>query len=116
MPYLLILINILLMTSGQLLFKQSAVFLNKHKDLGGFEKFFFNPWFYMAIVSFAIATIIYIKILTTLQLSTAYPVITTLAYILTIYGSVYFFSEKITPFNILGVLIILIGITISSIK
>jgi len=114
MPYLLIILNVILMSAGQLLFKKSAVFLNAHAELSQINRFLLNPWFYLAGLSFTVATIIYVKILTNMQLSAAYPTITTLAYILTILGSIYFFNEKLSLINVIGISIIFIGIALAS--
>lgn len=114
MQYFLIILNVILMSIGQLLFKQTAIFLNAHGELSMINKFLLNPWFYGAGISFASATVIYVKILTNMQLSTAYPIITTSAYIFTIFGSIYFFNEKLSIINVFGISIIFIGIALSS--
>jgi multidrug transporter EmrE-like cation transporter len=114
MTYALIFFNIILMSLGQLLFKQSAIFASKHQELTQINRLILNPWFYIAGTSFAIATIIYIKILENMRLSIAYPIITTVAYILTITGAIYFFNEKLSFINVLGILIIIIGIIFSA--
>ena len=114
MTYFLVCFNIILLSIGQLLFKQAAIFSNSHSELSQLEKYLLNPWFYVAGASFVITTLVYMKILTNLQLSISYPITTTLAYALTIIGSVYIFNEKLSIINTLGIGIIFIGIVLAS--
>lgn len=114
MTYLLIIIEVSLLTIGQLLFKQAAIFSNMHTELSQLEKFLFNPWFYLAGTSFIVATLVYMKILTNMELSVAYPITTTLAYILTIFGSLYFFNERMSAVNAIGIVVIIFGIILAS--
>lgn len=116
MPYLLIITNVLLMTIGQLLFKQTAIFSNNHPELNIFAKFLLNPWLYFAGLSFAAATIAYVRILTTMQLSLAYPLVTALAYTLTIFGSLYFFGERLNMVNFWGILFIILGVSLTTLR
>jgi multidrug transporter EmrE-like cation transporter len=114
MKYFLLIFEIVTLSIGQLFFKQSAIFFKDHIELGTYLKYLLNPWLYLAGISFFAAAIVYVKILTNMQLSIVYPIITTLAYVFTILASVYFFSEKITFINIIGISIIFIGILLTS--
>ena len=115
MPYLLILINTILMSIGQLFFKQSAVFVNAHTDLNLITKYLLNPWFYGAISFFGLATLTWVQILTTMKLSIAYPILS-VSYILTAVGAYYFFGEKLSVVNLVGMFLIMVGVSLVSIK
>lgn len=115
MPYLLIIINISLMSIGQLFFKQSANFFNNNGQLSFILKYLLNPWFYAAVFSFAISTFIWVKILTQMKLSVAYPILS-ISYILTTVGAMILFHEKFSLINFLGIFFIMIGVSLVSIK
>ncbi|MBM3256368.1 MAG: hypothetical protein FJZ04_02780 [Candidatus Moranbacteria bacterium] len=115
MLYLLLLVNILLMTAGQLFFKQSAIYANLHPDLDFFQKYLLNPWFYGAVSFFGVATITWVQVLTYLKLSVAYPILS-ISYILVALGAFYFFGEKLSLVNILGIFLIMCGVSLVSIK
>lgn len=112
MPYLLLVINVIIMASGQLLFKRSANYINENSDLGFPMTYITNPWFYIAISLFAVSTVIWTQILTKMPLSIAYPIVS-FAYLLTVFGAFFFFQEKITHLGILGVFFIIFGISLT---
>lgn len=115
MPYLLLTINILLMSIGQLLFKQAANFFNNNGNLSFLSKYLTNPWFYGAVFSFGISTFVWVKILTQMKLSIAYPILS-ISYILTTIGAMLLFNEKLSLMNFFGILFIMIGVSFISIK
>ncbi|HUY53041.1 MAG TPA: hypothetical protein VMV24_00490, partial [Candidatus Dormibacteraeota bacterium] len=62
MPYTLLVINVAIMASGQLLFKRSADFINANPDLR-FPMFYLaNIWFYIAVFLFVISTFIWTQV------------------------------------------------------
>jgi len=103
------------MSVGQLFFKQAAIFVNGHEKLNVVTRYLFNPWFYAAIFFFATATFTWVQILTKMKISVAYPILS-ISYILTAIGAYYFFGEKLTPINIAGVFIIMLGVSLISVK
>lgn len=115
MPYFLLFINILLMSAGQLFFKESALFINKNSELSFIQGYINNPYFYAAVSFFAISTFVWVKILTQMKISVAYPLLS-LSYILTAIGAYYIFQEKITSLNLVGVFLIMSGVALISIK
>jgi multidrug transporter EmrE-like cation transporter len=115
MPYLLLTVNIVLMTIGQLFFKQAALFVNGNERLNIITRYLFNPWFYGAISFFALSTFTWVQILTKMKISIAYPLLS-VSYILTALGAYYFFGEKLSPTNIVGIFVIMIGVSLISIK
>ncbi len=108
-------INIVLMTVGQLFFKQAAIFLNQHGDLNFVSRYLFNPWFYAAISFFAVGTLTWTQILTSMKISVAYPLLS-VSYILTALGAYWLFGEKLSLLNMSGILFIMIGVSLVSAK
>ncbi len=115
MPYFLLTINVFLMSIGQLFFKQSAIFCQHHPELNIILKYILNPWFYIAVSFFAIATFTWVKILTQMKISVAYPILS-ISYVLTAIGAYYIFQERLTALNLVGVFLIMVGVSLISIK
>jgi len=115
MPYLLLIVNIILMSIGQLFFKQAAIFVNGNERLNLITRYLFNPWFYAAIFFFATATFTWVQILTKMKISVAYPILS-ISYIITALGAYYFFGERLNSINIAGIFIIMLGVSLISIK
>jgi multidrug transporter EmrE-like cation transporter len=103
------------MSIGQLFFKQAANFINNNEHLNFLLKYLLNPWFYGAVSFFGISTFVWVKILTQMKISIAYPILS-ISYILTAIGAYYIFHEKFTTLNMVGVFLIMIGVSLISIK
>ena len=115
MPYFIIFINALLMSTGQIFFKKAALFINAHSELNIVKQYLFNPYFILGVATFGIATLTWTKILTTMKLSIAYPLMS-LSYIFTAIGAYYIFNEKLSYINIIGILLIIAGVALLSAK
>ena len=115
MPYILLVINVMIMASGQLLFKRSADFINANPHVRFPMYYITNPWFYAAVSLFVVSTFVWTQVLTRIPLSVAYPIVS-FAYILTVLGASIFFHEQISPLGILGVLLIMTGITLTVLR
>lgn len=115
MPYVLLVINVFIMASGQLLFKRSADFINQNPNLTFPMNYMTNIWFYAAVILFGVSTLVWTQVLTKVPLSVAYPIVS-FAYILTVAGAYFIFREKITPTDIMGVILIMTGITLTALK
>jgi len=115
MPYILLLLNVFIMASGQLLFKRAADFINQNPGLTFPMTYITNIWFYAAIALFAISTFVWTQVLVKVPLSVAYPIVS-FAYILTVLGAAVIFHEKISPLGVVGVILIMIGISLAAMK
>lgn len=115
MYYLLLALNVLIMASGQLLFKRSADFINEHPNLLFPMNYLTNIWFFAAVLLFALSTLVWTQALTKIPLSTAYPIVS-FAYIITVFGAAVLFNEKISGYDIVGVMLIMSGITVVALK
>lgn len=102
------------MSIGQLFFKQSAIFSN-NTELNIIYKYLLNPWFYGAVSFFAISSFVWVKILSEMKISIAYPILS-ISYILTAIGAYYIFQERLTALNMVGIFFIMLGVSLISIK
>ena len=72
-----------------------------------------NPWVISGFLAAFLASLAWMAALTKLPLSSAYPFMS-LTFVLVIFFSGIFFSEAITALKIIGVALILLGVTIGS--
>jgi len=100
-----------LMSVGQMLFKKAATVSAFVDQSNIFLKYFTNLWFLVALAVFGIATLVWVFALSKGELSILYPV-TSVAYVIVPVLSVFVYGEKLTPIGIVGILVILAGITL----
>lgn len=115
MAYFLLALNVILMASGQLLFKKSADFMTSNPQLQFPMNYLTNVWFYAAILVFGFATLVWTQVLTKLPLSLAYPIASS-AYIFTVAGAYFIFREHVDLLDYVGVALIITGITLTALK
>lgn len=107
MNYFLIFINIVLLVSGQTLWKIGIA----GKDLKGIQGVImamFSPWVIAGIVLYVIATVVWIYLLSRMPLSLLYP-LQSLAYIAAVFVAIFVFKEHVSPIRWIGVAVILVG-------
>jgi drug/metabolite transporter (DMT)-like permease len=109
MRYVLLVAFALLLSSGQVLFKQAAI--------GGIGKPFllalFNGWMVAALILYAIATVLWVWILRTTSLSIAYPFVA-LGFVLVPLAAHYLFGEPFEARHVLGTVLIIAGLFVIS--
>ena len=116
-----LLLFVSLMCMGQILFKKTAIKLSETDQ--NINKTIINlllsvlqiPYFFLALIIYAVATFYWLYILQKIPLSLAYP-FTALAMIIIPIASYYLFEETINVYYWIGAFFIFIGITIISIK
>ncbi len=113
---------VLLMCSGQILFKKTALILsqsnlaiNFNKILDTFIILIKIPYFFFALIVYASATLFWLFILQKIPLSIAYP-FTALAMVIIPVLSIFLFQEKLSLNYWIGATLIVIGIFIISVK
>lgn len=106
----LIIINALLMSLGQILFKYASLFMNSKGTSTLIEKYLYNPWLLFAIFTYGLATLLWVYILTSFKLSVVYPVTIGLSYVLTLAGAYFIFGEPLGFLGGVGIMLILVGI------
>ena len=105
-----------IMSMGQLLFKKTALTISENTTntaglIEGVSRAIQTPWLYLALTTYALATVLWLYILQRIPLTIAYP-FSALAMLLVSLLSIYFFSEKLTLSYFLGAFLIILGITI----
>ena len=113
-----------LMCIGQILFKKTAIQLSKSNEANkSYNSDILNsllavvqiPYFFFALIIYAIATFYWLYILQKIPLSLAYP-FTALAMVIIPVASYFLFKESITIYYWFGALLIFLGIIVISIK
>lgn len=109
--FLLILLNTIVLVSGQFLFKFGLSSKDvSFQSLGAIIRLMFSPYIFSGLFLYAFATVLWLFILTRVQLSIAYP-IQSIAYILAVFGAYFVFNEPITLYKIIGCIFIMIGVS-----
>ncbi|WP_068783911.1 EamA family transporter [Paenibacillus phocaensis] len=107
LSYLLLLGNILLLVTGQVLFK---IGLSRSGGLH-WVKLATSPAVIGGIVLYVLATLLWFAVLSRLPLSVAYP-LQALAYVLALIPAYFLFHETITLTKLAGVAVILLGVVL----
>lgn len=120
--FLYLLFFVFLMCMGQILFKKTALILSKSYYSINISKAFESllilikiPYFFLALIVYASATIFWLFILQKIPLSIAYP-FTALAMVIIPILSIFLFQEKLSLNYWIGATLIVIGIFIISVK
>ncbi|MDB5055768.1 MAG: eamA-like transporter family protein [Bacilli bacterium] len=108
--FLLVLLNTLLLVCGQFLWKVGL----QHNEMG-FKSFraaaqlILSPYVLGGLAIYGVATVLWLFILSRVELSLAYP-IQSLAYIIAVIGAYWVFDEPLSAVKIVGCLLILSGV------
>lgn len=111
---LAILISVFLAVVGQLLLKMGMLRVGKFSFnistlVHQYVKILLNPFVIAGLVGFFISMLIWLYVLSRMELSLAYPFVA-LNYVLILFGSYFLFKEAITPMKVIGVVVIIIGV------
>jgi len=108
---LLILLNTLILVSGQFLWKIGMTNRSVSFDsIGAIFRVMISPYILSGLFLYGMATVLWLFILTKVPLSVAYP-IQSIAYILAVFGAYFFFQEEITLWKVIGVILIMAGVS-----
>ena len=120
--FLYLLFFVFLMCMGQILFKKTALILSPSYNSINISKLFESllilikiPYFFLALIVYASATLFWLFILQKIPLSIAYP-FTALAMVIIPVLSIFLFQEKLSLNYWIGASLIVIGIIIISVK
>jgi len=111
---LLILFNVVLLTSGQILWKMGL------ERAGGISvenmtRVIFSPLILAGLALYVVATVVWFVVLSRADLSFAYPLQST-AYVLGVIAAWLIFKEIVPPTRWLGVAVIIAGVALVSYK
>ncbi|MNH31912.1 putative 4-amino-4-deoxy-L-arabinose-phosphoundecaprenol flippase subunit ArnE [compost metagenome] len=109
MAYIVLLVNVLLLVSGQLLWKAGMNKLDTAKD--GWMPLLWSPHIWSGLVLYGIATVLWLYVLKKLPLSLAYP-LQSMAYIFALVAAVFIFHESVPMQRWIGAAIILVGVIV----
>ena len=74
----------------------------------------FQPLFLIGIMFYGLAMIMWIKVLSSEPMNLAYPILSSIAFALVILGAAIFFKESFGIIKLIGIIVIIIGITITA--
>ena len=115
---LAIFVSISLAVVGQLLLKigmlrMGRFSLNISTIVQQYTRILLNPFVIAGIIGFALSMLVWLYVLSRLELSIAYPFVA-LNYVLILFVSHFLLKETITPVKIMGVAVIVIGVYLIS--
>ena len=118
MSYVYVLCTVLLTVYGQIVIKWQVLEAGpfptdpaeKMQFLG---RLLLNPWVISAFITAFLAAVSWMAAMTRLELSHAYPFMS-LAFILVMLCSAWFFSEPITPMKVAGIALVVLGLVVGS--
>lgn len=84
--------------------------LDKTNMVNELVKAVFNPYIIGGLMLYGFSFVLWLKVLTTNDLSRSYPIFVTFVFILTTVGSAKFFGENISLLRIAGMIIAIVGI------
>ncbi|GAA0076028.1 membrane protein [Clostridium sp. CTA-5] len=115
MIYVLLLINIIMLVCGQVLWKIGTSKIVFNLSVQGIINMIFNPYIIGGAIIYVFATVIWIYILSKAELSRVYP-LQSLCYVVGIVAGTLILKESFTFNKGLGVVFIIIGAFIISLR
>lgn len=112
MKFLITAIYLLLTSSGLVLFKLGANDCTTFSLAKGIVNFKISLLSIAGIICYGISFILYLGLVSKLNLSYIVPVTTGIMQILILLASIYIFKETVTLTNIIGVIVVLVGIAL----
>lgn len=112
----IILTSVLLNCSAQLLIKKGMLKIGEVSLAGMAQNFLpliTNIWLWSAMFCYGVSIVLWISVLSKVQVSYAYPFLS-IGYVLSAVAGNFFFAETITPIRILGIVVICIGVILIS--
>jgi drug/metabolite transporter (DMT)-like permease len=113
--FLLILCNTCILVAGQFLWKYGMMKTAFQLNPLSMIKLLFSPFIFSGLVLYGAATILWLFILSRVPLSVAYPV-QSIAYVLAVFGAYFIFHEPLSPTKIIGVILIILGVSLIGIS
>jgi len=118
MSYVYVIATVLLTVYAQIAIKWQVLEAGPFPaDAGGkiwfLARLLVNPWVASALAAALLAAVSWMAAMTRLELSHAYPFMS-LAFVLVMLCSAWFFSEPITPLKVTGIVLVVLGLAIGS--
>lgn len=117
-PIVLLLINVVLGSAGQIALKQGVTSLGGLSGGSGLLGMFTGalraiatPYVFLGFALYGISSLLWLNILSQVRLSIAYPMIS-LSYVVVVLLSSVFLKEKVNPITLGGLLLICLGVSL----
>ena len=110
--YLMLFTSVGLAAAGQLLMKHGMRMIGFFPAKEIFTRIFsiiFNPFVFIGLSMFCLSALIWLIILSRMELSYVYPLVS-VAYIIVAIGSIFLFGEKVSMIRWIGILTICLGV------
>ncbi|WP_051249553.1 hypothetical protein [Maridesulfovibrio zosterae] len=115
--YFLVACSVILGVLGQLFMKKGMTALGPltDPDIMTFFQIIFQPWVFTGLIAYGLAMMIWVAVLSRLDLSYAYPLLSS-GYVLVALGSLWMFGDTISPTRWAGILVISAGVGLTAKK
>ena len=116
MNILLILLSVLLNCAAQLLIRKGMLIegeVGMQNMLSHVGSMFTNLWLWGAMFCYAVSILLWMSVLSKVEVSYAYPFLS-VGYVLSAIAGYAFFNENISPIRIVGIVVICIGVILIS--
>lgn len=115
LSYILLFVNVFISVGGQYFLKYGVNSLTIPFTLYNLPRIITNPFVFSGFGLYGISSILWIYILKNVPLSIAYPTLS-LGYIIVLFISYKYLNESITFYNIVGVVLIVLGVRLLFVK
>lgn len=112
----IILISVLLNCSAQLLIRKGMLVAGEMTIGGMFQNIgslIANIWLWIAMVCYGISFLLWMNVLSKVEVSFAYPFLS-IGYVISAVGGYFFFGESLSVVKITGIIVICIGVILIS--
>jgi multidrug transporter EmrE-like cation transporter len=112
---LLVLLVALLQVSGNLLLRAGVVdagglSLSLHTLLADLRRLLLNPVFDLGVFLYGAASVVWFGVVSSESLSSSYPLLVALSFLLVTAGAVVLFQETVSAQKVVGLFVLLVGI------
>lgn len=114
--YLILAVSISLAVAGQLLMKKGMMAVGSfpvNELFVNLIRMFLNPFVFFGFAAFGLSSIFWLVVLSRLELSFVYPLVS-VAYVIVAIASLIFFHEQVTLIRWLGIAVIVAGVFLIS--
>ena len=116
MNTLMILASVLLNCLAQILMRKGMLVVGEvgmNNFIQNIVPMLSNLWLWGAMFCYAISIVLWMSVLSKVEVSYAYPFLS-IGYVVASLAGYYFFSESLSPIRILGIIVICIGVILIS--
>lgn len=116
MNIILILLSVLLNCAAQLLIRKGMLIegeVGMQNMLSHVGSMITNIWLWGAMICYAISILLWMSVLSKVEVSYAYPFLS-IGYVLSAVAGYMFFNENISPIRIVGIIVICVGVILIS--